>query len=660
MLKILLNKNFEHIKILIFALIFVVLKSDFAFTQWVNDPTSNTKLVIDPVDPVNITAFSDLSGGAYVFWEDKKGTQNKDIYFIRFDKHGEVSFRGDGKAISTRSGIKENPIAVVGPFGNAYVLWRGKEKNISELYIQKLSKAGLRLWRNEGIQLTDSRSEKTDYSFRIDKRGIIHISYIIKSNTSPAKYYVKYQSLDANGKFLSDSLKGNLYSSVSTITETEIVPDNKGGKYIFWLETQKNKTLLRTQYIDSTGSRKWGPKPLTISKETNSVISYTVGKLGNSVYTAYTYQGQNKVIYQNLISVSGNLLWGDDGILLTYQKGSQTNPQFAFIDSTVVVSWTNEFDKTKDVFIQRFDLSGKRLWGNNGKRIINIKGNQFGQRIVHNQKGSIILAWIDKKPNSSAGNLYIQKVDSKGKLLWDSLGVTISSSKEIEKSYLNLIADGEGGAITVFKGTANKKNEIYGQKIFSTGTYASQMLGFNADVINDSVKIYWYAANESNGTTYEIYRSASEEATEDQWKLIASLKKDNKSANNYYEFYDWPEVNGTLYYRIVQKIVNTQTQYSDIEKVDYFRDAETIILGQNSPNPFSGSTTISFYLPESEEITFEVFNSNIETIKKIEEIEYPAGKNEIVFNAESLPAGIYFYRIKVGKFVDVKKMIITD
>lgn len=660
MLKILLNKSFEHIKILIFALMFVALKSDFAFTQWVNDPASNTKLVIDPIDPVNITAFSDLSGGAYVFWEDKKGTQNKDIYFIRFDKHGEVSFRGDGKAISTRSGIKENPIAVVGPFGNAYVLWKGKEKNISELYIQKLSKAGLRLWRNEGIQLTDSRSEKTDYSFRIDKRGIIHISYIIKSNTSPSKYYVKNQSLDANGKFLSDSLKGNLYVSGSTITETEIVPDNRGGKYIFWLETQKNKTLLRTQYVDSTGSRKWGPKPLTISKENNSVISYTVGKLGNSVYTAYTYQGQNKVIYQNLISVSGNLLWGDDGILLTYQKGSQTNPQFAFIDSTVVVSWTNEFDKTKDVFIQRFDLNGKRLWGNNGKRIINIKGNQFGQRIVHNQKGSIILAWIDKKPNSSAGNLYIQKVDSKGKLLWDSLGVTISSSKEIEKSYLNLIADGEGGAIAVFKGTANKKNEIYGQKIFSTGTYASQMLGFNANVINDSVKIYWYAANESNGTTYEIYRSASEEAADDQWKLIASLKKDNKSANNYYEFYDWPEVNGTLYYRIAQKIVNTQTQYSDIEKVDYFRNAETIILGQNSPNPFSGSTTISFYLPENEEITFEIFNSNIETIKKIEEIEYPAGKNEIVFNAESLPAGIYFYRIKAGKFVDVKKMIITD
>ena len=648
----------------IIKLLFVVVSVFFLFrntsAQWVNDPTSNTKLVIDPVDPVNISALSDFDGGAYVFWEDKKGNLKKDIYFIRFDKHGDVSFRGDGKAISTRMGLKENPIAVVGPFGNAYVLWKGKEKNISELYIQKLSKAGLRLWKNEGVQLTDTRLEKTDYSIHIDRRSIIHVSYILKSNTSPAKYSVKYQSLDPNAKFLSDSLKGNLYNSGNTITETEIIPDNKGGKYIFWLETQKNKTLLRAQYVDSTGSKRWGSKPLTISKENNSVISYTVGILGNSVYTAYTYQGSNKIIYQNLISPKGKLLWGNDGKLLTYQKGSQTNPQFAFIDSTVVVSWTNEFEKIKDVFIQRFDLNGKRLWGNNGKRIINIKGNQFGQRIVHNKKGNIILAWIDKKPNSSANSLFIQKLDAKGNLLWDSLGVIISSSKEAEKSYLNLIADGEGGAIAVFKGTANRKNEIYGQKIFSTGTYASQVLGFNAELINDSVKVYWYAANESDGTRYDIYRSTSEEADKDNWKLIASLMKENKSSDNYYEFYDWPDLSGTLYYRIAQIINNVEPHYSSIEKIDYFRDSETIILGQNSPNPFSGSTTISFYLPESEEVSFEVFNSNIETVKKIEETEYKAGKNEIVFNANGLTAGVYFYRIKVGKFVDVKKMIITN
>ena len=61
------------------------------------------------------------------------------------------------------------------------------------------------------------------------------------------------------------------------------------------------------------------------------------------------------------------------------------------------------------------------------------------------------------------------------------------------------------------------------------------------------------------------------------------------------------------------------------------RDVESIVLAQNSPNPFSDSTSISFFLPDDDKVTFEVFNSNIETVKRIEDVEYPAGKNERLF-----------------------------
>lgn len=651
----------SHIKFIILIAIVFLCHYDNSFAQWVNDPSSNTKLVTDPIDPINITALGDFSGGGYVFWEDKKNNSSSDIYFIHFNKNGEVSFRSDGKAVSTRSGGKDNPVSVVDASGNSVVLWRGYDKKKNpELYLQKLSKNGLRLWQNDGIQLTDNKIEKVDYSLRVDKRGFVHASYISKSMASSNKFSIRYQVLTPNGKLLSDSLKGILYKSNNTISETEIIPDNKGGSFIFWLENQNQKILLRAQYVDSTGSKKWGAKPLTISKLNSKVITYSVGKLGNNIYTAITYQGTNKIIYQHLISDYGKLLWGSDGKLFTDQTGSQINPQFDFIDSSVVVSWTNEFEKVKDVFIQKFDINGNHMWENNGKRIININGIQFGQRIVYDQKNGAVLAWIDKRENSPDANLYIQKVDLNGEFVWDSSGVMISSSQNMQKSYLYLIPDGDGGAIAVFKGSSDKRNDIYGQKIFSTGTYSSQILGFDAQVAGDSVKIFWYAANENDGTDYSIYRSGIESAKESDWKITGSLKKKKKTDTNYYEFYDWPDINGSIYYRIVQKNDKTQPQYSGVEKVDYFRDVESIMLGQNSPNPFSDYTTINFYLPEEEEVSFEFFNSSIETVKKIEDVEYPAGKNEIVFNVESLPPGIYFYRLKAGKFVEVKKMIITE
>ena len=134
-----MNKKYLHIKTLLAGLILFLLLYDNAFPQWVNDPSSNTKLVIDPVDPINISALRDYDGGAYVFWEDKKGSPESDIYFIHFNKNGDVSFRADGKAVSTRSGKKENPLVSIEPSGNSIVIWKGYDKKkYPELFVQKV------------------------------------------------------------------------------------------------------------------------------------------------------------------------------------------------------------------------------------------------------------------------------------------------------------------------------------------------------------------------------------------------------------------------------------------------------------------------------------------------------------------------------------------
>ena len=36
----------------------------------------------------------------------------------------------------------------------------------------------------------------------------------------------------------------------------------------------------------------------------------------------------------------------------------------------------------------------------------------------------------------------------------------------------------------------------------------------------------------------------------------------------------------------------------------------------------------------------------------------PAGSHEVEFNAQDLPSGVYLYRIEVGGFQEVKKMLL--
>lgn len=650
-------------KLNIFILfIILICGSGNSFAQWANDPNSNTVLVNGPVDPINISAVRDLKGGAYIFWQDKQGSSKSNVFFMHFDQNGKPSFRYDGKGVAATSDVQENPLAVIDNQGKSIIVWKQTDKKRnSELFAQKLTENGLRLWGTDGLQLTDSKTEIIDYSIKVDDEGFSFISYIEKTKQLPNKYLISLRKIDPNGRLLSDSSNGLVYNSGNNISETEIVPDNRGGSFIFWLESINQKTILKSQYVDSNGLNKWSNKPISVSKTGSSVINYLVNKMGKDIYVAITYQGKKKAVYQQLISDTGALLWGEDGRLLSYQPGSQLNPQFVVLDSTVVVSWTNEFEKTKDVFIQRFDKSGKSLWGSNGKKVINIKGNQFGQKIVYDDQGGIIIAWIDKKDKEPFAILSIQKIDLNGNLVWAKDGVTISSSQKMQKSYLNLVSDNEGGAIAIFKGNINGKSNIYGQKIFSTGTYASQILGFATEVINDSVKISWYAANESTGTQYYIQRStANNNSEENNWKTVSTLQIDNKKQANYYEYFDIPDTNGSIYYRVIQENNNKQMQITQTSKVDYFYQVQSIVLGQNSPNPFSGSTAIVFYLPQEEKITLEIFNSNIETIQKVEDKEYPAGKNVYTFNAKGLAPGVYFYRLKAADFVDVKKMVLTD
>ena len=100
---------------------------------------------------------------------------------------------------------------------------------------------------------------------------------------------------------------------------------------------------------------------------------------------------------------------------------------------------------------------------------------------------------------------------------------------------------------------------------------------------------------------------------------------------------------------------------SDMYSVDGISIASSIILSgdvttsayklyQNVPNPFNGTTTIKFYVPESADVTLGVYNMLGEFVAEIASETYSAGKHEVVFNASELGQGTYFVRMSTDGF----------
>jgi hypothetical protein len=629
-------------------------------SQWVNNPALNTKLVIDGLKPINISSVEDLKGGAFIFWEDNKSGFQNEIYFIHMDGNGNVSFQAAGKKISDLIGDKFAPAVSHNLANTAVVLWKdySKSKN-GNLFAQRVYTNGNLLWQITGVQVTPDYPDVIDYSVCSDDNGNVYISYIAKVDEFGSSYKLIMQKINVDGQ-LQSNINGILVDdSPSRKNTSNIIADNVGGAFLFWLENQNNKTLLFAQHVDSTGRQLWGKKAIALSNYNQTVLSYSVQKSDfSAIYLAWQIQKSEREIYHQLLSFNGKLLWGQGGKIASTKKGNKTNPQVLTADSTILLSWTNEVNKDKDIFIQKFNIKGTHHWKED-VAVVQLPRDQFGQKLLSDGKGGAIVTWIDKRRESVRPDIYAQRISSSGKQLWGPLGIAIASHDNSEKSYPSIVSDLRGGAIAIFKEIREGKGEIYAQKIFNTGTYISQIIGLNAVLNGDSVKVSWYSANESNGTNYDIERTVQTNNGTSKWSVVSNIKSSGISNARYYEFLDHPNELGTLYYRIIQKDNLGNIQPSDIAKVEFYDTKEKISLGQNSPNPFSNETTIPFYLPEPSWIKFEFFNSHIELIKELDRQKYPKGENKIVFSGKDLPVGIYFYRVQSDDFVDVRKMVLT-
>ena len=80
-------------------------------------------------------------------------------------------------------------------------------------------------------------------------------------------------------------------------------------------------------------------------------------------------------------------------------------------------------------------------------------------------------------------------------------------------------------------------------------------------------------------------------------------------------------------------------------------------LMQNYPNPFNPSTKISFSIPSKAVVKLTVYDVLGKEIAVLANSTMSAGNYSMIFNADKLSSGVYFYKLKSDDFTDIKKMV---
>jgi len=84
----------------------------------------------------------------------------------------------------------------------------------------------------------------------------------------------------------------------------------------------------------------------------------------------------------------------------------------------------------------------------------------------------------------------------------------------------------------------------------------------------------------------------------------------------------------------------------------------------NYPNPFNPSTVVVFSLAKQGFVEIDVFNIKGERVKRLVNGLYGVGKHRVVWDGaddmgRGVGSGVYFYRLRAGGVVDVRKMLLV-
>jgi hypothetical protein len=253
-----------------------------------------------------------------------------------------------------------------------------------------------------------------------------------------------------------------------------IAPDTTGGAYIAWLQhfvSSMQHPSIFVQKIDTNGNLLWGGgrmltpdslyawEPVDIAPDGagGALVVWSDGR-ENATYS--------QDIYAQRLDASGNRLWAYWGAVVYAGTDVQNYPLIVSDGAGgAIIVWRDDAAGDYDLRAQRLDASGSRLWPLDGVLVCDDPADQLRHRIATDGAGGVIVVWDDDRVVSDQ-NVYAQRLDAGGTVQWGPAGIPICTEAG-QQTFPQLVSDEAGGAIITWE--ESTRNGLYAQHVDAGG-----------------------------------------------------------------------------------------------------------------------------------------------------------------------------------------------
>jgi len=387
----------------------------------------------------SIQLIPDGSGGALFMWvDDEDGTvdalDDPRAYINQFNKFGRQLWPNSAVIDSPSSYIYGGATLLEHPVDGFYVL-HTSGITTRRTYVNRYNSDGTVVWTNKVFFNSISYDRYSIKATLIDDLGNVFVLFThcitgVSCSEVGARFRrLVLKGMDPNGNvFLSIEVRNQIDAQDYSTGSAKIIPDNSGGAYIAWKETEEGE--LRITHLDSSGSvaADWiggdslivhavnpgydTPQGLGGLDYSSDGFIYVVATMGHLASTFTSIQ-----VYKLNLDGTPAISWDSNGVTQATQRSFSTTfvPDHAggyYVYGTTMEYFISGKGYWGDTWIHRFDSNGLPAAG--WSDWIRVDAASWSSQHVLEDNDDIFVGFVNKVADPDNRLYYVTKYQADG------------------------------------------------------------------------------------------------------------------------------------------------------------------------------------------------------------------------------------------------------